>query len=79
MPISVIVNETSTVDIKLEHCLESPVNLLEVIRIAFNLDNLNSFVNHLVVSVVRLPSRLLFQKARRLFGIVKFINWNFAL
>lgn len=79
MPISVIINKAGSIDIKLEHCLESSINLLEVIRIAFDLDNLNSFVYHLVVSVIRLPSSLLFQKARRLFHIVKFINWNFAL
>ena len=60
MPISIIVDETGTVNVELEHGLEPSVDLLEIARVTLYLDHFYLFVYELVVAVVRLPSCLLF-------------------
>lgn len=61
MPISIVINEASPINIELEHGLEAPVNLLEVLRVTFHFDHLDGFVDHLRADCVRLSGRFLVQ------------------
>ena len=43
VPVGILINETSSVDIKLKDGLKSSINLFKVVRITFNFDYFKQF------------------------------------
>ena len=45
VPVVIVINETSSINVKLIYRLESPVHLLKILRICFDLYNFKCFIH----------------------------------